>query len=401
MPSEYPQQLLAGVRILDLTRVLAGPYATSLLADLGADVVKIENPKDPDGSRMTPPLVNGVSTHFTNLNRNKRSLPIDLSSERGRALFLRLAAKADVVVENFRPGVLDRLRLGYDELAAVNPRIILCSVSGFGQTGSRRSKPAYDVIIQAMSGAMSVTGEKGRDPVRLGVPMGDLSGGLFGAIGILAALYDRSVTGRGQRIDVSMLDGLTHLMLYYPVDYLNAGMIAGPVGGRHEHIAPYGVFPAEDGHLVLAIFISKFWVLFCEAIGRAELVADPRFKRAADRLENRDELYPILDEVMRTRTRAEWSEIFEAAGLPFAPVLTVDQVAESDLMREREMFVKTEHPEAGTIYVSGRAIKFPDREPFQLTVAPRLGEHSGEILGELLDLKEEEIADLRDARVIL
>jgi crotonobetainyl-CoA:carnitine CoA-transferase CaiB-like acyl-CoA transferase len=396
-----PPGLLRGVRILDLTRVLAGPFATSLLADMGAEVIKIENPADPDHARSTPPLINGVSNHFMNINRNKRSLGLDLATPEGRDVFLAMAAKSDVVVENFRPGVMTRLGLGYDSLAAANERIILCSVSGFGQTGSQRTRPAYDVIIQAMSGAMSVTGEEGRPPVRMGVPMGDLSGGLFGAIAILAALYDRTATGRGQSIDVSMLDALTQLMLYYPIDFLNAGMIAGPVGGRHKHIAPYGVLPVKDGYLVLAIFVKKFWTVFCSVIGHEELVNDKRFLRAADRLANRDALYEILEAITRTRTQAEWSEIFDAAGLPYAPVNTVDQVAELPVLREREMFVRTEHPQAGPVFVSGRAIKFPDRQPFTVTPAPGVGEHSGEVLADILGLDPAQIGELRDKHVVL
>lgn len=393
--------LLSGVRILDLTRVLAGPFATSLLGDMGADVIKIENPADPDHARSTPPLINGVSNHFMNVNRNKRSLGLDVATPEGRDLFLAMAAKSDVVVENFRPGVMERLGLGYDALAAVNDQIILCSVSGFGQTGSQRARPAYDVIIQAMSGAMSVTGEEGRPPVRMGVPMGDLSGALFGAIAILAALYDRTATGRGQSLDVSMLDALTQLMLYYPIDFLNSGIVAGPVGGRHKHIAPYGVLPVKDGYLVLAIFVKKFWTIFCSAIGHEELVSDKRFLRASDRLANRDELYAILEAITRSRTQREWSEIFDAAGLPYAPVNTVDQVAQHPALREREMFVRTEHPQAGAVFVTGRAIKFPDRKPFTVKPAPAVGEHSREVLAEILGLDSARIRELRDKHVVL
>ena len=392
--------MLSGVRILDLTRVLAGPFATSLLADMGADVIKIENPADPDHARSTPPLINGMSNHFMNLNRNKRALGLDLAAPEGRDLFLAMVAKSDVVVENFRPGVMDRLGLGYDHLAAVNSKIIMCSVSGFGQTGSQRDRPAYDVIIQAMSGAMSVTGEENWPPVRMGVPMGDLSGGLFGAVAILAALYDRTVTGQGQNVDVSMLDSLTQLMLYYPIDYLNAGMVAGPVGGRHKHIAPYGVLPVKDGYLVLAIFVKKFWTIFCSVIGHEELVTDERFLHAADRLANREVLYEILEDITRTRTQAEWSQVFDAAGLPYAPVNTVDQVAELPALREREMFVRTEHPQAGSVYVTGRAIKFPAREPFTVRPAPALGEHSAQVLAEVLDLDPSQIGELRDKHVV-
>lgn len=371
---------LTGVRIIDLTRVLAGPYATSLLGDMGAEIIKIEDPRGGDSTRTVHPLLNGISNNFVNLNRNKKSVAIDLKHDEGREQVLQLVRFADVVVENFRPGVLSRLRLDYPRLLEVNPSIILCSISGFGQNSSYRDRPSYDVITQALSGAMSVTGEQGRPPVRMGIPMGDLSGGLFGAIAVLGALHERAVTGRGQRLDVSMLDGLVHLMLYYPTDYLNAGIIATPVGGRHEHIAPYGVFQVADGYVVLSIFQGKFWRIYCGAIGHSELVEDPRFRRSEDRLKNRAELYPILEAIMMTRTQAAWQQLFDSAGVPVAPILTSDQVATLPLLREREMFVEQDHPQAGHIFVTGRPIKYPDRTLPPLEPAPALGEHTLEVL---------------------
>jgi crotonobetainyl-CoA:carnitine CoA-transferase CaiB-like acyl-CoA transferase len=303
------------------------------------------------------------------------------------------------VVENFRPGVLARLGLQYDDLRAVNEQIILCSISGFGQDSSYRDKPSYDVITQAMSGAMSVTGEPGRPPVRLGIPMGDLSGGLFGALAILAALNERRTTGRGQALDVSMLDGLVHLMLYYPVDYLNANKLAGPVGGRHEHVAPYGVFATSDGYIVLAIFSGKFWRQYCQAVERPDLPEDERFLNASDRLTRRVELYEILDEVMLTKTTAEWEALMDEYGVPHSPILTVDQVAIHPLMREREMFVDVDHPVAGRVKVSGRPIKFHERQhPMQ--PAPLLGQHTREVLAEVAGTPLELIEQLERDGVI-
>lgn len=371
---------LERVRVLDLTRVLAGPYATSLLADLGADVIKIEDIRIGDTSRLTPPFLNGVSSHFVNLNRNKRSAAINLKHQEGRLAFLQMVRNSDIVIENFRPGTLARLGLGYDDLRTVNPAIILCSISGFGQTGPYSQLPSYDVITQALSGAMSVTGEPGRPPVRLGIPMGDLSGALFGAIAVLAALHERDVTGQGQALDVSMLDGLASLMLYYPLDYLNTRTVAGPVGGRHEHIAPYGVFEVADGHMVLALFDNKFWRMYCEAAGRPELATDPRFHKAPDRLANRSELYPILEEIMKRRGRDDWTQLFTAAGIPHAPILSVDEVAEHPLMRERQMFIKVEDDLAGEVFVAGRPIKLMSREQQGPTHAPSLGEQTRALL---------------------
>ncbi len=391
---------LGGVRVIDLTRVLAGPYATTVLADMGAEVIKVEDTGTGDSTRVTPPLINGVSNHFMNLNRNKKSISINLKLPEGRKLLLELARNADVVVANFRPGVLERLGLDYSSLKAVNPAIILCCISGFGQDSSYSDKPSFDIITQAMSGAMSVTGEAGRPPVRLGVPMGDLSGGLYGAIAILGALHERTVTGRGQMIDVSMLDALVHLMLYYPIDYLNAGLKAKAVGGRHEHIAPYGVFEVKDGYLVLAIFQGKFWRLYCQAIGHPELIKDSRFLESKDRLANRVQLYPILEQVMVQKTRSEWSAILDESGIPWAPILSADEVTALPLMHEREMFVNVDHPTAGRIKVSGRPIKFPNRFQPPMAPAPLHGQHSREVVMTIAGHTSEEVLDLERDGVI-
>jgi crotonobetainyl-CoA:carnitine CoA-transferase CaiB-like acyl-CoA transferase len=387
--SPYPGPL-AGVRVIDLTRALAGPYATTLLADLGAEVIKVEDPRGGDSTRSVPPLIRGVGNHFMNLNRNKKSVAIDLKHPDGRAQILEMAKNADVVIENFRPGVLKRLGLDYPELMQVNERIILVSISGYGADSSYRDRPSYDVVALALSGAMSVTGEPGRPPVRLGMPIGDLSGGLFGAVAVLAALHERDATGRGQVVDVSMLDALVHMMLYYPIDYLNAGIIAGPAGGRHEHIAPYGVVEVSDGYIVLAIFGGKFWQQYCEAIGRSDLIVDPRFARTPARLANRDELYAILEPIMLQRSRAQWEEVLSRSGIPHAPILTVDQVANHPLMAEREMFVNVDHPVAGEVKISGRPIKLQRKQPAMIP-APLLGEHTREILALMAARSPEEL----------
>jgi crotonobetainyl-CoA:carnitine CoA-transferase CaiB-like acyl-CoA transferase len=282
----------------------------------------------------------------------------------------------------------------------VNPSIILCSISGYGQDSSFRDRAAYDVITQAMSGAMSVTGEPGRPPVRLGIPLGDLAGGIFAAVSILGALHERTTTGRGQRIDVSMLDGLVHLMQYYPLDYLNAGIVAGPVGGRHEHIAPYGVFQVADGYIVLAIFHGKFWRLYCQAIGHPELIEDSRFRTSSDRHRNRAELYPILEAIMMERGAEEWQRVMDEAGVPAARILSSDQVAQLPVLREREMFVEQQHPLAGKIFVTGRPFKFPDREMPPLQPAPLLGEHSRDVLSRLAGAGPEQLSLLEAEGVI-
>jgi crotonobetainyl-CoA:carnitine CoA-transferase CaiB-like acyl-CoA transferase len=392
---------LEGIVVLDLTRILAGPYCTAHLADLGATVVKIEDLDRGDSTRYSRPLLSGVSSHFLSLNKGKKSVCIDLRSPEGRAVFLRLVRNADVVVENFRPGVLARLGLNYDVLARENPTIILCSISGFGQSGEYSDRPSFDVITQALSGAMSVTGEPGRPPVRLGIPIGDLGGGLFGTIAVLAALHERTQTGRGQAIDISLLDSLFHLMLYYPLDVVNAGVIARPVGGRHEHLAPYGLVRAKDGYVVLAIFQGKFWKLFCEALEAADLARDSRFRTVASRYENQDELYRLIEEILITRGRAEWGEVFTRYGIPHAPVLTLEEVVDFPPIIERRMLVPHQHPGAGDVKVAGSPFKLSrDIDPVATSPAPELGEHTAGVLRELADLGEDEIAELLSSGVV-
>jgi crotonobetainyl-CoA:carnitine CoA-transferase CaiB-like acyl-CoA transferase len=392
---------LEGIVVLDLTRVLAGPYCTAHLADLGATVIKIEDPDRGDSIRYTRPLVDGVSNHFLSLNKGKKSACIDLRAAEGRAVFLRLVRSADVVVENFRPGVLARLGLDHEVLTRENPGVILCSISGFGQAGAYSDRPSFDVITQALSGAMSVTGEPGRPPVRLGIPLGDLGGGLFGTISVLAALQERTRTGRGQAIDISLLDSLFHLMLYYPLDVVNAGVVAGPVGGRHEHLAPYGLVRAKDGYLVLAIFQGKFWRLFCDAIESPDLAGDPRFATVASRYEHQDQLYELIERVLATRQRAEWEEVFTRYGIPHAPVLTLEEVVNFGPILERQMLVPHHHPRAGDVKVAGTPFKLSgDLDPVGASAAPELGEHTVGVLRDLANLADDEIAALLTSGVV-
>jgi crotonobetainyl-CoA:carnitine CoA-transferase CaiB-like acyl-CoA transferase len=393
-PAEEPECApLAGVKVLDLTRVLAGPYATTLLADLGAEVLKVEEVGSGDSTRKTQPMVRGIGNHFMNLNRNKRSIAVDLKAPEGREIILSLLEHYDVVVENFRPGVLDRLGLGYNVLQERNQRVILCSISGFGQNNEYSRRPSFDIIVQALSGAMAVTGEEGRPPVRLGIPMGDLSGGIFGAIGTLSAIVERATTGVGRHVDVSMLDGLVQLTLFYPLDFLNLGVIARPVGGRHDHVAPYGVFEVADGYIVLAVFQGKFWRAYCESIGREDLITDDRFRTAELRLANREVLYSILEPVMLQRERDDWVARLTAVEVPCAPILGPHQIAEHPLMQAREMFVESVHPVAGPVTVSGPVIKQVGRRRRKPRPAPLLGEHSEGVLAEI-GYSQERISEL-------
>ena len=268
---------LAGIRVIDLTRVLAGPFCTQSLGDLGAEVLKIEPPGLGDETRHFPPFVAGESHYFLGINRNKKSLVIDLQQPAGADILRRLVGTADILVENYRPGVMDRLGLGYDKLAAINPRLIYCAISGFGLTGPLRDKPSFDIVTQALSGALSINGERGHMPVKLGIPLGDMVGGVFGPMAILGALHERSQTGRGRLIDISLYDGLIGMLGYFAQLAFITGEDPGPMGSSHPNIVPYGSFPASDGSIIIAVLSERFWGRLCEALDRPALADDPRF----------------------------------------------------------------------------------------------------------------------------
>lgn len=384
---------LVGVRVIDLTHILSGPYATMLLADMGADVIKVEEPDRGDHHRSTPPHVAGESAYFLSINRNKRSLALDLKSADGREVFLDLVHASDVVVENFRPGTLQRLGLAYEVLAAANPRIIVCSISGFGQTGPLRDKTSYDLVAQAMSGAMSLTGEPGRLPLRSAIPIGDMCGGLFGALGILAALQERARTGRGQVVDVSMYDAMLSLMTQLISPFVVTGHEPEPVGAGHHHLAPYGTFRTADGYLVIAAAQGQHWPRLCAALGRPALASDPRFATLSDRVAHAAELTAELETVLRARSSAEWAAILDAAGIPNGPVLTLRQVIEHPHTAARQMMVAVEHPRVGRLAITGYPIKF-GAAPAAPRPAPLLGQHSVEVLREVLGYTPGRIAHL-------
>ena len=385
---------LAGVRVVDLTRVLAGPFATQILGDLGADVVKVEPPDRGDETRHFPPHRNGESHYFVSINRSKRSLVIDLQTEAGRGVLHRLVSTADVLVENFRPGVMDRLGLGYEALAAINPRLVYCAISGYGQTGPLRDKPSFDVITQAMTGLMSVNGERGRPGVKLGLPIGDMVGGVFGPVAILSALLERQLTGRGRFIDVSLFDGALGMLGYLAQLSLLAGQEPEPVGSGHPQIVPYGSFPTSDGAIMIACLTPRFWINLCGAIGREDLPDDSRFRTMPLRRDNRAELDDIIGAVTVTRSTGEWELIFSAADVPCGAVLTVSQALRHPHAAARDMLQTVEHPSLGPIAVVGRPVKFPGAVQAPLRAPPLLGEHSREILCGELGYSEAELADL-------
>jgi CoA:oxalate CoA-transferase len=393
---------LEGVRVLDLTWVLAGPFASMVLRDLGADVIKIERPGIGDVARRTAPIVNGESAYFFSVNRGKRSLTLDLKSERGRDIFLRLVEKADVVMENFTPGAMERLGLSYDVLQERNPRLIYAATSGFGQTGPDRLRPALDVVVQGMGGIMSITGEPDGPPVRPGASLGDITAGLFTAIGILAALRERERSGRGQMVDVSMLDCQISVLENAFVRYFATGEVPKPLGTRHPAATPFQAFPTKDGYLVLALSwgVENQWELYCATIGRHDLIDDPRFDSPALRTEHHDELEPLLIEAMRRKTTAEWLRDFDAIGLPCGPLNNIPQAAEQPQVKARGMLVEVEHPVIGKLPLPDTPVKL-SRTPGGIRGAsPALGEHTDEVLRELLALSDDEIADLRRSGIV-
>jgi crotonobetainyl-CoA:carnitine CoA-transferase CaiB-like acyl-CoA transferase len=383
--SHTPQGPLAGVRVLDLTRVLAGPFGTLILADLGADVIKVEEPGEGDGVRGIDPFYPGeVSHYFLAINRNKRSIVVDMKSEQGRDLVLDLVEKSDVVIENFRPGVMERLGLGFEQLKARRADVILCSISGFGRDGPLRDRPSFDLVTQARSGVMSITGEPDGPPTKMGLPMGDLSGGLWGAIAILAALHRRTYDPEPQHIDLSLLEGLVGLLGYLGQLTLLTGEGPQRVGSSHHSVVPYGRFAVKDGHLVLALHVGRFWRNFCHAIGRADLIDDPRFRRTADRAKNRDVLLPVVKEILLTKTRAEWEQILDSGDVPHAPILDVAEALAQEQLQARGVLQTLNHPLIGDVEVVAPPIRFVGAERPAPRPSPLLGEHTRAICEELL-----------------
>jgi crotonobetainyl-CoA:carnitine CoA-transferase CaiB-like acyl-CoA transferase len=401
-PSSRPRRgPLDGVRVLDLSRVLAGPFCSLILADLGAEVIKIEEIGTGDQTRTIPPFVNGESHYFLAINRNKSSVALDARTEQGRELLLKLAVQCDVVLENFRPGVMERLGLGYDKLKALKPDIIVCSISGFGAKGAMRDKPSFDLVTQALSGAMSINGYPDGTPTKLGLPLGDIGGGLWAALGVMAALNEKHATGEGSHIDLSLLEGLMGLLGYLAEIYLVTGESPGRMGNSHHNIVPYGLMPVKDGHIVLALHVGEFWRKFCRAIERNDLIGDERFRTVKDRYKNRDELERQIIEIMLTKTAAEWQAILDAADVPHAPVNDMGQAVNQAIVRERGFVKEVNHPTAGKVRVIGSPLRFEGKyEAGRLEPPPLLGEHTRAVLGGLLGLSDDEIKSLINQKVI-
>ena len=391
---------LAGVRVIDFTRVLAGPAASLALADLGAEVFKIEPPGTGDETRTFPPIRDGESHYYLAVNRGKKSIVVDLKSEEGLALVKDLAARCDVLVENYRPGVMERLGLDYETMKTINPRLIYCSISGYGQTGPLRDRPSFDIVLQAMSGALSMNGEPDGMPTKLGIPLGDLVGGINGPIGILSALYERERTGLGRHIDVSLMDGLMGMLGYIAQLAFFTGEDPQRVGSQHPNLVPYGIFPARDGSIVIACLTPGFWGRICRSIDRPELTDDPRYDTLEKRRDAREEVNAIVSSFTEKYTVEELVAIFTVHEVPHAPILGVLEALSQPQAVDREMVVETQHRTLGTIPIVNRSIRFTDAEQPLPGAPPVLGQHTDAILADVLNLSPQRIAALRASGVV-
>ena len=397
---------LENLTVLDLTRVLAGPFCTMMLADLGATVIKIEVPNGGDDTRGYPPfraqnlLGERESLYFANINRNKYGLTLNLKSEAGKEIFRKLAAKADIVVENYRPGVMDRLGLGYDDLKEINPRLIYAAVSGFGCYGPYSKRPGYDILAQAMGGMMAITGPKGGEPTRAGSALGDILGGLHLMIGILSAVNARNITGRGQRVDVSLMDSIIAATENTAIKYLESGVVPTRMGNRYASVSPYDSFRCKDGVIIIACGNQHLYEKMClEILNRPDMITDPRFLDMPGRLENQDDIKEVFEDWLKDYTMEQATEILLDHGIPAGPIMNIAQILADPHVKAREMFVEMQHPTLGPITVNGCAIKLMDTKPSIRKPAPALGEDNEAIL-KGIGLTPEEIQTLSGEHVI-
>jgi crotonobetainyl-CoA:carnitine CoA-transferase CaiB-like acyl-CoA transferase len=385
---------LQGIRIIDLSMMLAGPSGSMLMGDLGAEILKIE-PLDGDETREAPPYYYGEnSAYFWSINRNKKSVVINLKSAEGRQVFYDLVAKSDVVYDNYRPGVLERLKIDYENLKRYNPQIICCSISTFGYIGPYRDRPGYDLIVQAMSGGMSITGEPGGSPVRAGIPLGDLVGGLLAVHGILAAYIHRQKTGEGQRLEVSLLDGQVYLLTYVAEYYFHSGNIPGPIGSGHQSLVPYQAFKTKDIQIVIVAHQDHHFQRLCQAMEKPEWAEDPRFANRKTRLENKSILIPLMESHLQTKGGDEWLEAIHKAGVPAGPINTLDRVLSDPQVLAREMVVEIDGPANDKIKTIGNPLKMEKTPANTFTRPPQLGEHTREVLMNILGYSSEQIQSL-------
>jgi len=392
---------LEGVTILDLTRVLSGPYCTMLLADMGARVIKIEHPEHGDDTRgWGPPFLGDESAYFLSVNRNKESVTLDFKHPKGRDVLNQLIEQVDVLVENFRPGTMKRAGFGYNDLAARLPNLIYASVSGFGQTGPRHTQPGYDAVLQAEGGLMSITGDADGPAYRLGVAISDITAGMFAAYGVVLALFARDRTGRGQMVDVGMLDAVSALLIYQAEIHLTTGVVPPRMGNRHPTITPYETFDASDGEFVVAVGNDEQWKRLCKVIDRPELGNDPHFNTNRARVAAHDQLQPLLAQVFKSRTRKVWIECLNEAGIPCGAVRNIAEVLADPQLAAREMIASLNHPTIGPLKMLGVPTKLSDTPGSVRTPPPTLGQHTECVLTELLDLSADEIVALQKAGAI-
>ena len=400
MQSSNGKLPLQDIKVIDFSQILAGPFCTMLLADMGADVIKIEKPNGGDDTRRYgPPFIEGESAAFLTLNRNKRSIVLDLKSEQGIAIVRRMLEDADVMIHNFRPGVVDRMGLAFEDVSALNPAIVYCTVSGFGTTGPYSSRAGFDLVAQGMSGLMSINGFPGAPPAKVGVPMADLNTGMFCAYGILTAYINRLSTGRGQHVDASLIESGIAYTLYESATYFATGEVAGPLGSAHRMIAPYQAFATQDGYINIGAANQNNWERMCRAVGREDLLDDVRFASNPERMVSIDALTPIMEETFRTQTTGHWVKTLENAGVPCGPIYNIEQVYADPHVQSREMAVPLEHPKSGSISNIGVAVKLSDTPGSVRTPAPLLGQHSEEVLTQF-GYADKDVAAFRDAGVL-
>jgi len=395
------QRALEDIKVIDLTRVLAGPFATTILADMGARVIHVEMPGTGDDSRGFGPYINGESCYFMSLNRNKEGITLNMKSEKGKEVLKKLIMGADVVVENFKPGTMERLGFGYDDIVKWKPDIIYAACSGFGHTGPYAKRPAYDAVVQAMGGIMSLTSnQSGGEPTRVGTSIGDILAGIYASVGILAAIHYKDKTGAGQKVDVSMLDCQVSILENAVTRYFATGAVPKPVGNRHASITPFEPFKCKDNvYLVIACGNDKLWGIFCSLVDRAELKEDRRFKTNALRTDNHSLLKPIIDEIMIKKNSQEWLKLFEENDIPCTTINTIDKVVNNPQVAAREMIVKTVHPKAGEQKLTALPINFSKTPRVIHKAAPLLGEDNERILNEL-GYSAEDIKQFKEEGII-
>ena len=390
---------LEGLVILDMTRFLSGPFCTMLLGDMGAEVIKIEPPEIGDDTRAWAPFIGGQGSYYLSTNRNKKSLCVDTRQGKGKEVLRRMVGKADVFVENFKPGLMDRLGLDFKSLIALNPRLIYCSISGFGQTGPYRERPGYDQILQGMSGLMSITGTEESGPVRVGLAIGDIITALFATYGILSALYARERTGKGQWVTTSILEATVGILTMQAGKYFATGQPPGPAGNHHPVISPYGVYRTKDQPMNIAVGTETMWKNFCRVIASPELEKDERFQKNNDRVRNRPQLNKLIEKALAPKTQAEWVEALNLAGIPCGPIYTIDQVFKDPQVLHQKMLLEAEHPKAGRIPLTGLPVQLSATPPQVFLPPPLLGEHTREIL-EKFGFSGEEIQHLFAEKIV-